>query len=41
MNGVEVFREVPVPIRDGLEIFLSPRPFPGGKASTSCWTCSA
>lgn len=23
MNGVEVFREVPVPIRDGLEIFLS------------------
>lgn len=23
MNGVEVFREIPVPIRDGLEIFLS------------------
>ncbi|MBN1235806.1 MAG: glycosyltransferase family 4 protein [Methanotrichaceae archaeon] len=23
MNGVEVFREVPVPIRDGLEVFLS------------------
>ena len=24
MNGVEVFREFPVAIRDGLEIFLSP-----------------
>ena len=32
MNGVEVFRMFPVPIRDGLEIFLSPRPFPGEKA---------
>lgn len=25
MNGVEVFRESPVPIQDGLEIFLSPQ----------------
>ena len=31
MNGVEVFREVPVPIRDGLEIFLSPETLSWGK----------
>jgi glycosyltransferase involved in cell wall biosynthesis len=31
MNGVEVFREVPVPIRDGLEIFLSPETLSWGE----------
>ncbi|MCK9565246.1 MAG: glycosyltransferase family 4 protein [Methanothrix sp.] len=31
MDGVEVFREVPVPIRDGLEIFLSPETLSWGK----------
>lgn len=31
MNGVEVFREVTVPIRDGLEIFLSPETLSWGK----------
>ena len=30
-NGVEVFREVPVPIRDGLEIFLSPETLSWGE----------
>ena len=31
MDGVEVFRETPVPIRDGLEIFLSPETLSWGK----------
>ena len=31
MNGVEVFREVTVPIRDGLEIFLSPETLSWGE----------
>ena len=31
MNGVEVFREIPVPIRDGLEIFLSPETLAWGE----------
>jgi len=31
MNGVEVFRMYPLPIRDGLEIFLSPETLSWGK----------
>ncbi len=31
MNGVEVFRETPQPMRDGLEIFLSPQTLGWGK----------
>ena len=31
LNGVEVFREVTVPIRDGLEIFLSPETLSWGE----------
>jgi len=31
MDGVEVFRETPVPIRDGLEIFLSPETLSWGE----------
>lgn len=31
MDGVEVFRETPVPIRDGLEIFLSPETISWGE----------
>ena len=31
MNGVEVFRETPLPMRDGMEIFLSPQTLSWGE----------
>lgn len=41
MSGVEVFRERPLPMREGMEIFLSPRPWAGERGWIIFSICSA